>query len=108
MSSRRPILRTIQDHVAAFGGCPNDFYLGSVRREQAIGERDESEQNDDCDSTEDEATGPGGRFSATVAHGMVDAQTLEIVVFGVRGHCNQLKVTKSAARASLLRPDFWA
>jgi hypothetical protein len=81
--------------VAAFGGCANDFHFGSIGREQAVGKCDQSEQNDNGNSTQDDATGPRGRFSTAIAHGMIDAQTLEIVVFGVRGHCNQSDVTNN-------------
>ena len=69
--------------VAAFGDGAGDFDFGSFGGEGAVGEGGDSEQDDDGDSAEDDAARPGGRFSATVAQRVVDAQAAEVVVLGI-------------------------
>ena len=47
---------------------------------------DNAEEDDEGDAAQDEAARPSRRLSTAVAQGMIDAEALEVVVFGVRGH----------------------
>src|SRR5271154_3096116 len=91
--------------VTAFGSCARDLDFGRLRGERAISQGDDSQQDDYCNSTQDEAARPGRRFSAAVAQGMIDAETAQVVVlairvFDVRGHCLRYAPTLNSSKST--------
>ena len=73
--------------ITAFRRRAHDFNFRRAGGEDAIGKRDDSEQDHDRNAADNDAPRPGGRVaSASLAQRMVDAQALEVVVFGVYRH----------------------
>ena len=83
--------------VTAFRRRPSDFDFRRLRGEYAVGQCDDTEQDDHGDSAENEAARPRGRFSASIAQRAIDVQAAEILMLGIvllrisgseiRGHC---------------------
>ena len=62
--------------IARFRSSARRFDFRRVGGEHPVSQRSQSQQYDQGDPAHDEASRPGRRFAAAVAHGMIDAQVL--------------------------------
>ncbi len=74
-------------HVAALRRRAHHFHFRRVVREQAIGDRNNSQQHQHRDPDEDVAAGPDWRFAlATGARRAINSQAAQVFVFCVNRH----------------------